>query len=104
MQYGCIVCAACVKHTCVTCAGVQVCSMYAVYMPNMCSKVADIYTVCMKYFTCMYSAHLMYLYVTCFNFCVCSTRENFVLIPEINLLDTACMQHCSNMHVCKLHI
>ena len=79
-------CAARVQHTCVTCAGVHVCSMYAVYMPNMCSKVADIYAVCMQYCTCMYSAHLMCLYVACFNFCVCSTRENFVLIPEINLL------------------
>ena len=62
MQYGCIVFAARVQHTCVACAGVHVCSMYAVqqgsryicsmyavYMPNMCSKVADIYAVCMHY-------------------------------------------------------
>ena len=42
-------CAARVQHTCVTCAGVHVCSIYAVYMPNMCSKVADIYAVCMQY-------------------------------------------------------
>ena len=86
MQYGCIACAACVQHTCVTCAGVHVCGMYAVYIPNMCSKVADMYAVCMQYCTCMYSAHLMCLYVACFKFCVYSTRENFVLIPEINLL------------------
>ena len=33
------VCAARVQHTCVTCAGVHVCSMYAVYMPNMCMHV-----------------------------------------------------------------
>ena len=43
-----VLCAACVQHTCVTCAGVHVCSIYAVYMPNMCSKVADIYAVCMQ--------------------------------------------------------
>ena len=60
--------------------------MQYVYMPNMCSKVADTYAVCMQYCTCMYSAHLMCLYVASFNFCVCSTRENFVLNPEINLL------------------
>ena len=60
--------------------------MQYVYMLNMCSKVADIYAVCMLYCACIYSAHLMCLYVACFNFCVCSTRENFVLTPEINLL------------------
>ena len=49
-QYGCILCAACVQHTCV-CAGVHICGMYAVYMPNMCMKVADIYAVCMLYVT-----------------------------------------------------
>ena len=47
-------CAARVQHTCVTCAGVHVCSMYAVYMPNMCSKVADIYAVCMYAVLCMH--------------------------------------------------
>ena len=57
--------------------------LYAVYMPNM---VADIYAVCMLYCAYMYSAHLMCLYVACFNFCVCSTHENLELIPEINLL------------------
>ena len=90
MQYGCVVCAARMQHTCVTCAGVHVCSMYAVvympnmcskvadicsmyavYMPNMCSKVADIYAVCMHcmlHCAYMYSAHLMCV-VACFNFC-----------------------------------
>ena len=88
-------CAARVQHTCVTCAGVHVCSMFAVYMPNMCSKVADIYAVCicMLYCACMYSAYLMCLYVACFIFCVCSTHENFVLIPEINLLALAFIYH-----------
>ena len=55
MQHdGCILCAACVQHTCV-CAGVHVCGMYAVYMPNMCMKVADIYALCMLY-TCLICA------------------------------------------------
>ena len=70
MQYGCIVCAARVQHTCVTCTDVHVCSMYAAYMPNMCSKVADIlYAVCMQYVcSIVHSAYLMYLYVACFKY------------------------------------
>ena len=47
--------AACVQHTCVTCAGVHVCSMYAVYMPKMGSKVADIYAVCVQYVCCIHA-------------------------------------------------
>ena len=60
-------CAARMQHTCVTCAGVHVCSMYAVqqgsryicsmyavYMPNMCSKVADIYACIMYAVLCMH--------------------------------------------------
>ena len=30
--------------------------MYAVYMPNMCSKVTGIYAVCMQHVCCMYAA------------------------------------------------
>ena len=41
MQHACNMDVLCVQHTCVTCAGVHICSMYAVYMPNMCMKVAD---------------------------------------------------------------
>ena len=107
-----------------------VCSMYAVYMPNLCMKVADIYAVCMLY-VC-YIVHACILHTSCacmwhvsiFVY-ICSTHENLALIPEIYFLykmsssgihlstkmniiicDAACMQHCSSlhMHVCKMHI
>ena len=54
MQYGCIVCAALVQHTCVTCADVHVCSMYAAYMPNYVQQGSR-YIVCSMYAVCMYA-------------------------------------------------
>ena len=42
MQYVCCMYAVyCMYAVCM----LYICSMYAVYMPNMCSEVADIYTV-----------------------------------------------------------
>ena len=35
-------------------------SMYAVYMPNMCSKVTGMYAVCMQHVRCMYAACMLY--------------------------------------------
>ena len=59
-------CAERVQHTCVTCADVHVCSMYAAYMPNMCSKVADIlYAVCMQYVCSIVHACILHTSCTC---------------------------------------
>ena len=39
-----------------------VCSMYALYMPNM---VADIYAVCMQYVCCIVHACILYTSCAC---------------------------------------
>ena len=65
MQHACNMDVMCVQHT-LTCAGMHICSMYAV--------------LCMHVFC---TPHV--LDVACFNFCVCSTHEN-LLIPEVYLL------------------
>ena len=46
----------------------SMCSMYAVYMPNMYSKVTGMYAVCMQHVCCMYSVrmqHVYYMYGAC---------------------------------------
>ena len=66
----------------------HICSMYAVYMPNMCSKVADIYAVCMQYICSI--VHECILHTSCalwhVSIFVYAAHMKTVLIPEINLL------------------
>ena len=57
------------------------CSMYAVYMPNMCSKVADIH-ICSMYAMCMLNMGskvadiYMYIYAVCMLYTrlICASR------------------------------
>ena len=60
MQHACNMDVFCVQHACSIHVFVQVCSMYAVYMPNMCMKVAEIYAVCMLYVCCIVHACILH--------------------------------------------
>ena len=62
MQHACNMDVFCVQHACRYMCTCRCARMYAVYMPNMCIKVAEIYAVCMLYCACMYSAHLCALW------------------------------------------
>ena len=86
MQYGCIVCAAHMQHTCVTCVGVHVC---AVYMPNKCSEVADIYAVCMQLYVCsMYAVYMLNMSMK---------------VADIYAVGMQYMYACCIVHICILH-
>ena len=72
-----------------------VCSMYAVYMPNMCSKVTGMYAACMLYVCCMYAAcmeHVHCMYAAC-QLYVCSMYTVYMLNIKITCMHAACI-HC----------
>ena len=63
-----------------------VCSMYAVCMPNMCSKVTGMYAACIQHVRCMYAACMWY---------ACSMYAVYMLNIKVTCMHAACI-HCSN--------
>ena len=65
----------------------SICSIYVVYMPNICMKVADIYAIYMLYVCCI--VHACILHTSCVlwhvSIYVYAAHMKKVLIPEINL-------------------
>ena len=60
------------------------CSMYAVCMPNMCSKVTGMYAVYMQHVCCIHAACMMY---------VCSMYTVYMLNIKVTSMHAACI-HC----------
>ena len=74
----------------------NMCSMYAVYMPNMCSKVTGMYAACT---CCMYSACMLY---TCIIAMCSKVRVMYALfIQHVCCIHAyTCSKVCSTVVIC----
>ena len=79
-------------------------SMYAVCMPNMCSKVTGMYAVCIQHVRCMYAACMLYtcsMYTACMLY-VCGMYAACMLY--VWSMYAVCMQYIYTVYMLNIKV